>query len=103
MAKSKELPISFSSAALAEFTGDTPLTELEAFVGKLTFRQTLEILYIGLREGHRKAGQPFELTFQDACDLADNDKTLLRRAMASFNACIGDIGEGLAGNVEPGE
>jgi hypothetical protein len=102
MAKQK-FNLAFSSAAAMEFLGDVPLTEIGTFMGKLTFRQTLEIAHLALKDGARLAGNEYEASFTQTCDLLDKHPELLKSAIDAFNNSISNLAGSVAGNVEAGE
>ena len=90
-------PLFFGSAGMNEFLGHRPLSELQEvdFDKRITYNHTLQITYIALKEGARKAGTPFTLTFEDVCDLVDEHPSLIEESMTAFSGSIqGDQGNG---------
>ena len=99
--KAKTAKMYFGSAALSEFLGDRPINTLQdgKFAENMTFADTLRIVWIALKEGARKAGEPFTLTFEQVCDMVDENPDLPNQAMEVF---IKSASGSKEGNVKPG-
>lgn len=71
----QEWPVSFGMAALASFLDEIGLkiSQLESLNDHLSLTATLKLAHTGLVDGGRKAGKPYEKTFEETCDLIDED------------------------------
>lgn len=86
-------PLSFGSAALAAFLDSVGATLQDLQTGdfgkNLTYRDTLELVYYALKDGHRRTGKEFSLNFEQVCDLVDDsDNELLNAAMDVFQVSV---------------
>lgn len=99
--KKGELPLYFGSNAMSEFLGDRPLSELQdgRFAERLTYADTIRIVYLALKEGARKAGKEFVLSFEQVGDLIDDNPELPGKAMDVFTRSV----QSKEGNAEPGK
>ncbi len=74
--KKKEYPVYFGYNALAEFTDASGITidtllNLGTKGEGLTFSQARNLIYCGIKEGHRKQKKKFSMTSYDVGDLFD--------------------------------
>lgn len=79
----KDYYVSFGNAALVAFeekTGDSIATIGEG----TTYAKMMRLIYFGLQDGARKAKKDFDLTFEDVCDLMDEDPDSLENMMKVF-------------------
>ena len=97
-AGSEELPFSFGMAALADFleSEDLKLADLGNIADRFQLSTVINLVYIGLKHGHRKAGAPFNFTADDVADLMDENPALMSEAMDLFaksmpNADAGNV------------
>lgn len=69
----EEYPISFGMSSLARFldTLGIKIAQIGELNDHLSLSATLELIHIGLVDGGRKAGKPYEKEFSDTCDLLD--------------------------------
>ena len=81
-----EYPIAFGMFALSEFLEEVGLTlsELGNLGSSLTLKQALKLAYIGFEDGARKAKEEFDLSFEDVCDLFDDDQDALQNVLGVF-------------------
>lgn len=79
-------PISFGMAALAKFLdlAELQLSDLNDLQSRLTLTNTLQLVHIGLQEGGRKAGKPYEGTFEETCDMLDEEPDTLAKVLDLF-------------------
>lgn len=77
----KEVPVSFGNAALIRFEEETGISILNLGNTPLNYKNSLKLIYEGLRDGHRKANKDFTMTFDDLCDYLDEDTEALTRIM----------------------
>mgnify|MGYP006969370929 FL=1 len=83
----KELPIKYGMNALRIFCKATNKTlgDLEKLGNHLTLDDSVHLIIAGLKDGHRKAGKPFNLTVEDISDVLDDDISIIERAMEIFS------------------
>lgn len=62
------------SSILDQFTG--------GFKGKMLFTTIKQIIYEGLRDGHRKAGIDFKINKSDISDFVDENPDLLKECLS---------------------
>lgn len=99
--KKEKFLLYFGSNAMSEFLGDRPLTELQdgKFAERLTYADTIRIVYLALKEGARKAKKDFALSFEQVGDLIDENPELPAEAMDVFTKSV----QSKEGNAEPGK
>lgn len=81
----KEVPVSFGNAALIRFEEETGISILNLGTTALNYKNSLILIYEGLRDGHRKDKKDFTMTFDDLCDYLDEDTDALMRIMDLLN------------------
>lgn len=89
----KEYYIRFGFNALRIFSNENnmSLTDMDKLGQEISLQQTLSLIHVGFREGHRKMKLPFELTIDDVADLLDDDPTLMQRSLQIFQEHIGNF------------
>jgi hypothetical protein len=80
----KEVPVSFGNATLIRFEEETGISILTLGQSPLNYKDSLKLIFEGLRDGHRKEGIKFDLTFEDMCDELDEDMDAITRIMNLF-------------------
>ena len=81
----KEVPVSFGNAALIRFEEETGISILNLGTTPLNYKNSLVLIFEGLRDGHRKDKKDFTMTFDDLCDYLDEDPNALSRIMDLLN------------------
>jgi hypothetical protein len=84
----KEVPVSFGNAALIRFEEETGISILNLGTTPLNYKNSLILIYEGLRDGHRKDKKDFTMTFDDLCDYLDEDAEALVRIMDLLNKAM---------------
>lgn len=99
--KGKAYPCNYGMAALSEFLDaeGLKLSDLSTFGQDMALSTALRLVYIGLKDGARKAKKEFNLSFEDVCDLVDDDQELITRCMEVFVKSMPQAKPD-AGNVE---
>ena len=81
----KEVPVSFGNAALIRFEEETGISILNLGTTPLNYKNSLVLIFEGLRDGHRKDKKDFTMTFDDLCDDLEEDPNALTRIMDLLN------------------
>lgn len=78
--------VRFGMNALRIYTKqtNTPLNELHKIGDEMLLDDAIVLAWCGLKDGHRKAGEPFDLTVDDVADLMDDDVNALEKVMGVF-------------------
>jgi len=83
----KALPCSFGMAALSAFleSEGMKLSDLDGFgENGLSLKTALNLVYHGIKDGHRREKKPFGLSYEDVCDLVDEEQTLIQQCIDVF-------------------
>lgn len=84
-----EHPISFGMAALyayEQWRGHSVLTKFaELTEGNPSISLVVDIAYVGLKEGARKARLPFKLSPEDVAELINLDAEIIAKVMQCFS------------------
>ena len=85
-ANNKSFPVKFGMAALSEFLDaeNLQLGELDKIASNLTLTRALRLVHLGMKHGARVAGERFELSFEDVCDLMDENPGLMQEVLDIF-------------------
>lgn len=94
-------PVYFGNAALAEFEEMSGVSLLNGFSSP-TFRQSLQLAYVGCKQGSRREGAPFDFDFNAFCDLLDEDQSGKSLA-AILDIFAASMPQNQAEDAEPGK
>ena len=64
---------------------------MNKFSDGISFQQTISLIHIGFREGHRKMKLNFDLTIEDVSDLLDSDPSVMQKAMEIFQKHVSNL------------
>lgn len=94
----KSYPVHFGVAAIAEVYDLIGFKFTQDGFGKaieFTFTTMLNIAYVGIKHGARKAGQKWDLSYEETCDLFDEDFAALNKIIELFGEAQNDsLGNG---------
>tara|TARA_R110002020_G_scaffold446158_1_gene658350 strand:- start:1127 stop:1480 length:354 start_codon:yes stop_codon:yes gene_type:complete len=78
----KDMPISFGFAALRNYSEltKTSLADLQKLGMEMTLNDALTLLWCGVKDGHRRAKQEFDLSIDDLADCLDGNFDILQTA-----------------------
>jgi hypothetical protein len=74
-----EVPVSFGNAALIRFEEETGISILTLGTTPLNYKNTLILIYEGIRDGYRKAKKNLDIDFDEMCDLLDEEPQAINR------------------------
>ena len=83
-----EMPISFGMSMLFHYERETGRSYADAMtqLEKLPITTLLELIYFGLKDGHRKKQEPFDYSMDDLADWFDEDPAAMERCQAIFSS-----------------
>lgn len=79
----KEYPVSFGNATIVSFETKTGVS-IDSLQSNLPFTNSLRLFFEAMRVGHRRAKAKFSMTFDDFCDLLDEDPDAIARLSQAF-------------------
>lgn len=100
----KAFPCSFGMAALSHFldTQGLKLADLETFgEDGLSLTAALQLVYEGIKDGHRREKKPFDMSYEDVCDLVDQDQSLIGQCIEVFGKSMPQPGVPKNGQALP--
>lgn len=88
----KNMAISFGFAALRKYSEltNTSLSDLQKLGTDMTLNDTLILLWCGIKDGHRRAKQEFELSVDDIADMLDGNFDVLEDAFEILGRHMSD-------------
>lgn len=84
----QEVPVSFGNATLIRFEEETGISILNLGTTPLNYKNTLVLIYEGIRDGYRKAQRNLDLDFDAVCDLLDEDPHAINRIIEIFTGSL---------------
>lgn len=82
----KNYCVRFGMNALRIYTKktNTPLNKLHLIGDEMLLDDAIVLAWCGLKDGHRKAGEEFNMNIDDVADLMDDDADALEKIMNVF-------------------
>ena len=83
----KKYPVRYGFWALSKFCSLSQLSliDLANLESTMTPEHAINLVYVGLLDGHRKAKLTFNLSVTDVADLMDEDSALITKCMEVFS------------------